>query len=171
MNQAYWLAFALALTPILMQLVATILCWPIVSITLHRQRGLPETRSLWPYLCLLLLAFGLMFYQTGYVATLYIPDAETGFLAQSVDVLGVSIPLELGENVNAFVDAAVFLLLILYLFGFLVFLLIYLSRQLRAKGTVASWAFGLFILFFLVIALWNAWRTLPYQIEDLQALF
>ena len=171
MREAYWLAFALALTPIFMQLVATILTWPVVSIVVRRQRGLSETRSLWPYLLSLLLAFGLMLYQTGWVAVLYIPGLERNIFAESVDVLGVTIPFELGESVNAFVDSALFFIMAFLFLGYFVFILVHGFRQMRVRASAAGWAFALFILFFMGMAIWNAWRTLPYQIDNLRALF
>lgn len=178
-RKACWLAFALALTPVLMQLVATILTWPAISTAIRRQRGLPETRSPWFYLLLLLLAFGLMLYQTGWVAVLYIPDPEGDILAESVDVilaesvevLGVTIPFELGERVNAFVNSAVFLLIALLFLGYFALILVRVFTQMRVKASAAGWAFALFILFFLGMAVWNAWRTLPYQLDNLRALF
>ena len=88
--------------------------------------------------------------------------------ARSVEVLGVTVPLELGARVNNFVDAAFYLLLNAVMIGFLAVLLFLPARRLKAK--VPVWVVRVFVLASLAFYAWSARHSWLNEAENLRAL-
>lgn len=173
MRAAYWLSFALALIPFIVQLVATVVGWVALARVIRRRETMSATtldrRPVWPLFLFASFAFVLSVWQGVYVDDLFAGYSYDDGV-ESVEVLGVLIPLELGENVDRFVDSAFSLLLsvgVIILFAVLLF-------RARKQPAVEARTFRTFrfvmvcVIGFLV---WSAWRTLPYRLADLRALF
>lgn len=112
MQTAYLLAFALALTAFFMQVVAMV-CFGVAAGRFAGRTAdtLPRPqRPAWPFFVFSLAAFALALWHGLYVESLFAPW-NYAYGVQSVEVLGVTIPLELGERVKNFVDSAFNLLL------------------------------------------------------------
>ncbi len=170
MQTAYFLAFALALTAFFMQVVATV----CISVAIGRFADrtadtLPRPqRPAWPLFVFSLAAFALSLWHSLYVDFLFAPW-NYDFEVQSVEVLGVAIPLELGERVKNFVDSAFFLLLSMGMIGFVVVMLFLPARRVKAEAPI--WVSRLLWLVSLALFAWAASRSWPYEIENLRALF
>ena len=83
--------------------------------------------------------------------TVYVGDLFAGYSydyeVERVDVLGVSVPLELGEQVRRFVDAAFGLFFSVGFAGLFiwVFVTAHARRQPNVKAGALGWIFGLII--------------------------
>ncbi len=174
MRAAYWLAFALALTPPIAIIMGSVFTWGAIVRLTRNNAAEPaakrDQRPVWFLFLLALFAFALMLWQTLYVGDLF-AGYSYDYGVESVEVLGVSIPLELGENIKRFVDSAFSTLLNLWIVVIVVVSFVRARKQPRAKAGVAGWIFGVVLLGLFAFMLWSTWRSLPYQIENFQAIF
>lgn len=172
MKAAYYLAFALALTPFIMQIMAMFWGWVALARFLRQRDGnvAESTRQpIRPLVLFGLFAFALSLWQSVYLVSLF-ASYSYDYGTQNTEVLGVFIPLELGERVDNFMSSAFGLLLNLGIVGAYIYCIVLLCRNPKVKAKAPRWAIGILVLAILGI-LWVMWGSLPDQIEDFRALF
>ena len=171
MRTAYWLSFALALTPFIMQSMAMFLGWAAFARFFRQRNGnvvASARQPVWPLVLFALCAFALTLWHSVYVDSLF-ASYSYDYGVQNTEVLGVSIPLELGEQVDNFVSSAFELLLNLVIVGAYIYCIVVLSRDPKVKTTARRWFVG-FLFFIILVQLFFMWRSLPYRLEDFRAL-
>lgn len=174
MRAAYWLSFALVLTPLIIQCMSIVFIGLGFALAARRSGARAGTQRgqlpVWLPFLFGVLVFVLALWQWTFVDDLF-AGYSYDYGVEQVEVLGVSIPLELGENVNRFVNAAFSLLLNLWIVSFLVRMLLRARWRERVNVKARGWIFGALLLGCFGLAAWAMSRTLPYQIENLRALF
>lgn len=114
MSTAYSLAFALSAVPYLSYLVG------IVFGGIAAERAVTpksKTRVVWPFIGFSVLAFGLAAWHQFYLGDLF-GNTPNNLDVESKRILGVDIPLELGDDIFDFVDSVFGVLVQLILVGF-----------------------------------------------------
>ena len=170
MSSAYLMSFALALTAALMQVVAVV-CF---GVAIHRSSVIAQDtaarpqRPVWPLFVFSLAAAALSLWHGLYVGLLF-ADWNYDFEVRSVEVLGIMVPLALGERVKNFVDSAFFLLL--NAVGVLSLIVLLFRPRWRANASTPTWASRLLLLAIIALLTWSLSFTWGYHIENLRAFF
>lgn len=114
MSTPYSLAFALSVVPYFGYLVGMVFAGIAVerAVTPKSSR-----RAVWPFIAFCVLAFGLAVWHQFYLGDLF-GNTPDNMDVESKRILGVDIPLELGNDISDFVDSVFGVLVQLILIGF-----------------------------------------------------
>lgn len=168
------MAFALALTPALMEFVALVFFW-VGTGRFFRNRELAAAgqralRPVWPLFLFGMFAFALSLWQLGHVIMQYGSfQPNYDYETDSISKFGVAIPIEVGDKVNDFVHSASSLLINVAVLGAFVWVLFLPRGRLKSKYPV--WIFRLIMLGVIAFIIWNSRLSVRYDIENLRALF
>jgi hypothetical protein len=166
-NTVYLLTFALALVPVLSQMVVTAFMYQGIAQGFRPREA--RTTPLWRPFLLSGIAFVFTLWHSAHTVDVFFPDYNAADFEHK-DILGVSVPLELADKVQSAVSALPFMLLSLFIIG-LYFWILFAPRQALVKAKAPVWLLKPLVAAAIVFFVWTSWAEWGKFVRDVQAFF